>query len=86
MVEHQAGDDRAGLHAAYALELRREGLPVREDLDGILEVATQQAMAHIVGQDAAGVNSGHGEVEAVTVIRDAISALDEGAVFECLMR
>ena len=77
------GAGRVG--ADGALELRRVGLPEGEDFDGVLEVAAQRAGADVGGEDLAGVDACHEELEAVAVFGDADAALDEGAEFEGLV-
>ncbi len=65
--------------AQGALELRGVGLPEREGLDGVLEVAAQGSSPHVRSKDLAGVDSGHEEAEVVAVLGEADAALNQGA-------
>ncbi len=71
--------------AERALEFWRVGLPEGEDLDGVLEVAAEGTVAHVAGEDLAGVDACHEELEVVAVFRDAEAALDDGSDLEGLV-
>jgi hypothetical protein len=69
-------DIGSGTHGA--LELWRVGLPERKDLDGVLEVAVQGAWTEVWGEDLAGVDACHEELEAAAV-GEAKATLGEDA-------
>jgi hypothetical protein len=68
--------------AEGTLEFGRVGLPEGEDLDGILEVAAEGTAAECGGEDLAGVNASHDELEAVAILGEAGAALDDCAELE----
>ena len=64
-----------GRGAKGPLELRRVGLPEGKDLDAVLEVAMQKAGANVAGEDLAGTDTGHEELEAASVLRESEATL-----------
>lgn len=77
------GAGRVG--AEGALKLWRVGLPEGEGLDGVLEVASQGARAHVGCENFAGVDASHEEFEVVAIFGEAEAALHEGSNLEGLM-
>lgn len=82
-----AGGDLAGAgvgcgEAAGLLGFGGEGLPKGKKLGGVLEVAAEEAGAVVAGEDLAGVDTGHKELEIVAILRQADTALDEGSEFQ----
>jgi hypothetical protein len=77
------GSGRVG--AEGALEFGRVGLPEGEGLDGVLEVAAQGTVAHVAGEDLAGVDSCHDELEVVAIFGEAEAALHNGSDLEGLV-
>ena len=72
---------RAGhLGAAYAVEDRRERLPVGKQFRGVLEIAAEEAGADVIGEHAAGVDAALEEGEAATIVGKADATLEHDAV------
>ena len=82
-VEGSADRRGAGrVSAEGALELGGVGLPERKGLACQLEVAAEGAVAVAGGDDFANVHTCHEELEAVAVLGEAVTALNENADLE----
>lgn len=69
-----------------ALELWAVGLPEGKDLDGVFEVAVQNAGADVGGENLASVAAEHEELEVVSVFGDAEASLGEDAQLKGAVR
>ncbi len=61
------------------LELRRVRLPEGEDLYRVLEVAVEEAGTVVSGEDFAGVDACHDELEAASILGEAEASLGDGS-------
>ena len=68
--------------AEGALEFGCVRLPEGEGLYGVLEAAAEYARADGAGEDFAGVDASHDELEAIAVVSDSVASLDENTELE----
>lgn len=72
--------------ARSTLEARSVGLPEGEDLDGVFEVAMQNAGAYVGDEDLPSVPADHEELEVASTVSDSDASLGEDAEVQRAVR